>query len=187
MPSFSKPCGTLLIRSTIRPVNGSVNILIPSTLRSSKSIRSCVAGEIQSTTRPGELRPRRDDTHAQKINNGHWCDLSAAVGVGLGSGFRAGISCPLSEAALSAAGSVHPYSDALLLRITSYSDIPKNLCDCLGMGNPAGVRRDVAALEQRRREAAELLRQGVHHPEVARRVGAHRQSVSRWAEQLKEG
>lgn len=42
-------------------------------------------------------------------------------------------------------------------------------------------------LEQRRREAAELLRQGVHQAEVARRVGAHRQSVGRWAKQLKEG
>jgi hypothetical protein len=47
------------------------------------------------------------------------------------------------------------------------------------MGNPAGVRRDFVKLEQRRREAAELLRQGVHQAEVARRVGAHRQSVSR--------
>ncbi len=43
------------------------------------------------------------------------------------------------------------------------------------------------ALEQRRREAAELLRQGIHQAEVARRVGAHRQSVSRWAEQLERG
>lgn len=42
-------------------------------------------------------------------------------------------------------------------------------------------------LEQRRREAAELLRQGVHRAEVARRVGAHRQSVSRWAQQLEQG
>jgi transposase len=55
------------------------------------------------------------------------------------------------------------------------------------MGNPAGVRRDFEALEQRRREAAELLRQGVHQAEVARRVGAHRQSVSRWAQQLELG
>src|SRR5436305_1422875 len=54
------------------------------------------------------------------------------------------------------------------------------------MGNPAGVRRDFVGLEQRRREAAELLRQGVHQAEVARRVRAHRQSVSRWAQQLEE-
>src|SRR5437870_2488119 len=55
------------------------------------------------------------------------------------------------------------------------------------MGNPAGVRRDFVGLEQRRREAAELLRQGVHQAEVARRVRAHRQAVSRWAQQLEEG
>lgn len=55
------------------------------------------------------------------------------------------------------------------------------------MGNPAGVRRNFVALEQRRRAAAELLRQGVHQAEVARRIGAHRQSVSRWAEQLERG
>lgn len=55
------------------------------------------------------------------------------------------------------------------------------------MGNPAGVRRDFESLEQRRREAAELLRQGIHPAEVARRVGVHRQSVGRWAQQLKQG
>jgi transposase len=55
------------------------------------------------------------------------------------------------------------------------------------MGNPAGVRRDFKALEKRRREAAELLRQGVHQAEVARRVGVHRQSVSRWAQKLQQG
>jgi transposase len=55
------------------------------------------------------------------------------------------------------------------------------------MGNPAGVRRDFVKLEQRRRQAAELLRQGVHPAEVARRVGAHRQSVGRWAKQLEQG
>ena len=43
------------------------------------------------------------------------------------------------------------------------------------------------ALEQRRREGAELLRQGVHPAEVARRVGVHRQSVGRWAKQLQQG
>jgi transposase len=36
-------------------------------------------------------------------------------------------------------------------------------------------------------EAAALLRRGVPQAEVARRVGAHRQSVSRWAQQLEEG
>src|SRR6266566_8972187 len=52
------------------------------------------------------------------------------------------------------------------------------------MGNPAGVRRDFRALEQRRLRAARLLKRGVHQSEVARQVGAHRQSVSRWAQQL---
>jgi len=55
------------------------------------------------------------------------------------------------------------------------------------MGNPRGVRRDFEALERRRLEAARLLRQGLSQGEVARRVGVHRQSVSRWARQLAEG
>src|ERR1700685_4870042 len=55
------------------------------------------------------------------------------------------------------------------------------------MGNPAGVRRDLQKLEERRLLGARLLRQGVHPAEVARHVGVHRQSVSRWAEQLKQG
>lgn len=52
------------------------------------------------------------------------------------------------------------------------------------MGNPAGVKRDFDALEGRRIKAARLLKQGVHEAEVARRVGVHRQSVNRWAQQL---
>jgi len=55
------------------------------------------------------------------------------------------------------------------------------------MGNPAGVRRDFEALEQRRMEAARLLEKGYSQSEVARRVGAHRQSVSQWARQLEQG
>ena len=55
------------------------------------------------------------------------------------------------------------------------------------MGNPAGVRRDFQKLEERRLLGARLLRQGIHPAEVARQVGVHRQSVSRWAEQLKQG
>jgi hypothetical protein len=43
-----------------------------------------------------------------------------------------------------------------------------------GMGYPAGVRRDFAALERRRMEAAQLLRQGVSQSQVARAVGVHR-------------
>ena len=55
------------------------------------------------------------------------------------------------------------------------------------MGNPAGVRRNFEALEQRRMEAARLLQKGYSQSEVARRVGAHRQSVSQWARQLQQG
>jgi len=54
------------------------------------------------------------------------------------------------------------------------------------MGFPAGVRRDFAALEERRLQAAGLLQRGVSQSEVARRVGVHRQSVSQWAETLRE-
>jgi transposase len=35
-------------------------------------------------------------------------------------------------------------------------------------------------------QAAQLLRQGVSQAEVARQIGVHRQSVSRWAQQLEE-
>ena len=52
------------------------------------------------------------------------------------------------------------------------------------MGNPRGVKRDFVALERRRLRAARLLARGVSQAEVARQVGAHRQSVSRWAEEL---
>jgi len=56
------------------------------------------------------------------------------------------------------------------------------------MGNPKGVRRDFTALEERRLRAARLLEKGVSQSQVARQVGVHRQSVSRWAQQLeKEG
>ena len=46
--------------------------------------------------------------------------------------------------------------------------------------------RDFEALEQRRRDAATLLRQGVWPAEVARRLGVSRQSVSRWAKTAAE-
>ena len=52
------------------------------------------------------------------------------------------------------------------------------------MGNPAGVRRDFAALERRRMKAAVLLGRGVSQSEVARRLDVHRQSVIRWARRL---
>jgi len=48
-------------------------------------------------------------------------------------------------------------------------------------------KRDLAALEKRRMRGVRLLREGVWQSEVARRLGVHRQSVSRWAEKLKRG
>ena len=55
------------------------------------------------------------------------------------------------------------------------------------MGHPAGVKQDRRNLEHRRFQAARLLSAGVSQAEVGRRVGVHRQSVSRWAQQLATG
>jgi len=55
------------------------------------------------------------------------------------------------------------------------------------MGNPKGVQRNFEKLEERRFLAGRLLQQKVPQAEVARRVGVHRQSVGRWAQQLAEG
>jgi len=55
----------------------------------------------------------------------------------------------------------------------------------LCMGNLLGVRRDFDVLEKRRMDGARLLDEGLHGAEVARRVGVHRQSVSRWEKTLK--
>ena len=55
------------------------------------------------------------------------------------------------------------------------------------MGNAAGVRRDFEALEKRRLRAGRLWQRGLSQAEVARRVGVHRQSVSRWAAQIEQG
>jgi transposase len=54
------------------------------------------------------------------------------------------------------------------------------------MGNPAGVKRDFDALEDRRLRAHALLKRGLTDAEVARQVGAHRQSVGRWRKQIDE-
>jgi transposase len=48
------------------------------------------------------------------------------------------------------------------------------------MGNPAGVKRNFAALEKRRFRALRLVRQNLNLSEVARRLGVVRQTVSRW-------
>jgi transposase len=52
------------------------------------------------------------------------------------------------------------------------------------MGNARGVRRDFAALEQRRFEGLKLLRQGFNQSEVARRVKVCSQTVSRWTQMV---
>lgn len=54
------------------------------------------------------------------------------------------------------------------------------------MGNPQGVKRDFEALEKRRFRAHDLLKRGLSEAEVARQVGAHRQSVNRWAKQIEK-
>jgi len=56
-----------------------------------------------------------------------------------------------------------------------------------GMGHPAGKKIDRVELERRRMRAARLLEKGLSEAEVARRVGAHRQSVNRWAQQVRKG
>ena len=55
------------------------------------------------------------------------------------------------------------------------------------MGQPAGVTCDRVKLERRRLQAARWLQKGVSEADVARRVGVHRQSVNRWAQQLAKG
>src|SRR6266849_8832791 len=49
------------------------------------------------------------------------------------------------------------------------------------MAFPKGQRRDFQKLQTRRLRAIGLLERGFSQAEVARRVGVHRQSVSRWA------
>ena len=55
------------------------------------------------------------------------------------------------------------------------------------MGHPAGVKFDRVKLERRRLQAGRLLQRGLSEAEVARRLGVHRQSVNRWAQQWAEG
>lgn len=56
------------------------------------------------------------------------------------------------------------------------------------MGNPAGVKRDFDALEQRRMEAIGLLKKGkLNQSEIARRLKVCRQTVSRWADEYGRG
>ena len=55
------------------------------------------------------------------------------------------------------------------------------------MGHRAGKQIDRVELERRRMRAARLLEKGLNEAEVARRVGAHRQSVNRWVQKLRKG
>lgn len=54
------------------------------------------------------------------------------------------------------------------------------------MGNPAGVRRDFEALEQRRMEGIRLLRKGLQQSAVARQLNVCHRSVGRWAKAYAE-
>jgi transposase len=58
------------------------------------------------------------------------------------------------------------------------------LCYRRPMGNPAGVRRDFQALGTGACGQRGCWPSEFRQSEVARRVGVHRQSVSRWAQQL---
>jgi transposase len=56
------------------------------------------------------------------------------------------------------------------------------------MGNPAGVKRDFAALEKRRMQAIGLVEKNdLNQSEVARRLRVCRQTVSRWVDEFKTG
>jgi transposase len=56
------------------------------------------------------------------------------------------------------------------------------------MGNPAGVKRDFDALEERRLEAARLLtKSDLNQSQIARQLKVGRQTVSRWAGELRRG
>lgn len=57
----------------------------------------------------------------------------------------------------------------------------------LGGGRRTSGRRDRAALEARRREAATLFREGVSQADVAHALKVSRQSVSRWHQQWQAG
>lgn len=47
------------------------------------------------------------------------------------------------------------------------------------------TKRDLKAMEQRRRQGMQLLAKGLHQAEVARRCGVSRTSVLRWQQQRK--
>ena len=53
------------------------------------------------------------------------------------------------------------------------------------MGNPAGVRRDFDALENRRFQAIRLWERGQNQSEIARQLCVVRQTVARWVQQYR--
>src|SRR5260370_2331317 len=53
------------------------------------------------------------------------------------------------------------------------------------MGNPAGVRRDFDALENRRVRAIRLWERGQNQSEIARQLRVVRQTGARWAQQYR--
>ena len=53
------------------------------------------------------------------------------------------------------------------------------------MGNPAGVRRDFDALENRRFQAIRLWGRGQNQSEIARQLRVVRQTVARWVQQYR--
>jgi transposase len=55
------------------------------------------------------------------------------------------------------------------------------------MAHPKGMKRDFAALEERRLRGARLLRRGMPPAEVARQTGASIQSVCDWARKMRAG
>lgn len=55
------------------------------------------------------------------------------------------------------------------------------------MGNPKGVRRDFAALEQRRLSAIKLFGEELNNSEIGRRLKVCNQTVSRWRQQYQAG
>ena len=53
------------------------------------------------------------------------------------------------------------------------------------MGNPAGVRRDFDALENRRFQAIRLWQRGQNQSDIARQLRVVRQTVARWVQQYR--
>lgn len=55
------------------------------------------------------------------------------------------------------------------------------------MGHPAGLKRDYVELEKRRLKSIAMFRRGEKQADIARKLGVHRQSVSRWYKAYMQG